>query len=151
MFSAFFIDRPVFASVVSIVIVVLGVVALPNLPIENTPNITPPTVAVSATYPGANAQVIAESVTAPIEEEVNGVDNSIYISSKSNDDSTMEMTVTFKVGTDIDMATVLVQNRVALAESRLPDEGSSSTSRHPAGSTTSCTSATTSPRRSPMC
>ena len=122
MFTRFFIDRPIFASVVSIVIVIAGGVTLPFLPIEQLPNITPPTVEVSTMYPGANAQVVADTVTTPIEEQVNGVDNMLYMSSKSSSDGRMSLTVTFEVGTDIDMSTVLVQNRVAIAEPKLPEE-----------------------------
>ncbi|MHC4776207.1 MAG: efflux RND transporter permease subunit, partial [Planctomycetota bacterium] len=122
MFSKFFIYRPIFASVVSIVIVIAGGITIPFLPIEQTPNITPPTVEVEASYPGASAEVIAETVAAPIEEEVNGVEDMIYMSSKSSDDGKMTLTVSFEVGTDIDMATVLVQNRVTVAEPLLPEE-----------------------------
>ncbi|MHC4351004.1 MAG: efflux RND transporter permease subunit, partial [Planctomycetota bacterium] len=122
MLSRFFIYRPIFASVVSIVIVLAGGITIPFLPVEQTPNITPPTVEVEATYPGASAEVIAETVAAPIEEEVNGVEDMIYMSSKSSDDGKMTLTVSFEVGTDIDMATVLVQNRVTVAEPLLPEE-----------------------------
>jgi HAE1 family hydrophobic/amphiphilic exporter-1 len=120
MLSKFFINRPIFAGVISITIVLMGLISIPLLPIEKTPDITPPTVLVSATYPGASAETIAETVATPLEEQINGVDNMIYMSSKSSDDGTMELTVTFEVGTDIDMATVLVQNRVAMAEPLLP-------------------------------
>jgi len=122
MLSRFFIHRPIFASVISILILVIGSVSMLALPIEQTPNITPPTVKVSAVYPGASAEVIAETVGFPIEKEVNGVDNMIYMLSKSNSDGTYELVVSFEVGTDIDMATVLVQNRVAIAEPKLPEE-----------------------------
>ncbi len=122
MFSRFFINRPIFACVISIVIVLIGGITIPFLPIEQTPDITPPTVVVSTTYPGASASVIAETVAFPIEEQVNGVEDMIYMSSKSSDDGTYELTVTFEVGTDVDMATVLVQNRVAIAQSKLPEE-----------------------------
>jgi HAE1 family hydrophobic/amphiphilic exporter-1 len=122
MFSKFFIYRPVFALVISIVISLLGVLAIPNLPIENTPDITPPTVQVSTSYPGASAAVVAETVAVPIEQKVNGVENMIYLSSKSADDGSMNLTVTFDIGTDIDMATVMVQNRVSQAEPSLPEE-----------------------------
>ena len=122
MFSKFFIDRPIFASVIAIVIMLIGAIALTMLPVEKTPNITPPTVMVTAHYPGANAETVAETVATPLEEAINGVDNMIYMSSSSSDNGTMMLTVTFKVGTDIDMATVLVQNRVSQAEPLLPEE-----------------------------
>lgn len=122
MLSTFFINRPIFATVISIVIVLIGAITFPLLPIEKTPNITPPTVLVTARYPGANADVIAETVATPIEEQINGVDGMLYMSSQSSDDGTMTVTVTFKVGVDVDMATVLVQNRVAMAEPLLPEE-----------------------------
>ena len=122
MISRFFIHRPIFAGVMSIVIVIIGGITIPFLPIEQTPDITPPTVEVKARYPGASATVIAETVAFPIEEQVNGVENMIYLSSKSSDDGSMTLTVTFEVGTDIDMATVLVQNRVSMAEPKLPEE-----------------------------
>lgn len=122
MFSRFFIYHPIFASVVSIVIVIAGGITIPFLPIEQTPDITPPTVSVSTTYRGASAQIVAETVAQVIEEEVNGVEGMIYMSSKSSDDGSYELTVTFEVGTDIDMATVLVQNRVSIAEPKLPPE-----------------------------
>ena len=122
MFSRFFINRPIFAAVVSIVIVLIGGLTIPLLPVEQTPDITPPTVEVSTTYPGASAEVVAETVAVPIEEQVNGVDDMIYMSSKSSADGSMGLTVTFEVGTDVDMANVLVQNRVAIAEPKLPEE-----------------------------
>lgn len=122
MFSHFFIDRPVTSAVISIVIVIAGAISANFLPIEQTPDITPPTVTVGTSYPGASASVVAETVAIPIEAEVNGVENMIYMSSKSTDDGTYELVVTFEVGTDIDMATVLVQNRVAVAMPSLPEE-----------------------------
>ena len=122
MLSKFFIDRPVFATVISIIIVLVGLIALPNLPVEKNPNITPPTVNVETVYPGANAEVVARTVTTPLEEQINGVEDMLYMSSKSSDDGSCSITVTFKVGTDIDMASVLVQNRVAQAEPLLPEE-----------------------------
>jgi len=120
--SRFFIHRPIFACVISLVIMLIGGITIPLLPVEQTPDITPPTVMVTTTYPGANPQVIAETVGQPIEDQVNGVEGMIYMSSKSSDDGRYTLTVTFEVGTDIDMATVLVQNRVAIALPRLPEE-----------------------------
>ncbi|MBM4104196.1 MAG: multidrug efflux RND transporter permease subunit [Planctomycetes bacterium] len=122
MFSEFFINRPIFASVISIVIVLVGLITIPQLPVEKTPDITPPTIVVAAMYPGANAEVLAETVATPIEEAINGVDHMLYMSSSCSDNGRMETTVTFEVGTDIDMATVLVQNRVATVEAKLPEE-----------------------------
>jgi HAE1 family hydrophobic/amphiphilic exporter-1 len=122
MFSRFFIERPIFATVVSIVIVIAGVVTLLGLPVAQYPEITPPTVQVSAVYPGANAQVVAETVAAPIEQQVNGVEDMIYMSSVSANDGSYNLTVSFEVGTNLDMAQVLVQNRVSLAEPTLPEE-----------------------------
>jgi len=122
MFSAFFIHRPVFAGVISIVIVLLGAVAISALPIARYPEIAPPSVQVSALYPGADARTVAETVAAPIEREVNGVDDMIYMSSTSASDGSMTLTVTFEVGTDPDLAAILVQNRVSSAEPQLPEE-----------------------------
>ena len=121
-FSHFFIDRPIFASVLSIVIVLIGLLALIDLPIAQYPEIAPPTVVVSANYPGANAQVVAETVVTPIEQEVNGVEDSLYMSSQSTNSGSMALTITFRPGTDLDKAQVLVQNRIALAEPKLPEE-----------------------------
>ncbi len=122
MLSRFFINRPIFSAVISIVIIISGVIALLNLPISRYPQVTPPTVVVSAFYPGANAKVVAETVATPIEQEVNGVEGMIYMSSTCTNSGAYSLTVTFKVGTDMDMATVLVQNRVAQAEPKLPSE-----------------------------
>ncbi len=122
MFSEFFINRPIFASVISIVIVLVGLITIPLLPVEKTPDITPPTVLVSAVYPGASAEVVAETVATPIAEAINGVDNMLYMSSSCSADGWMQITVTFEVGVDVDMATVLVQNRVNAAEAKLPEE-----------------------------
>ena len=122
MFSAFFIDRPKFAFVLSIVITLAGLISLTTLPVDQFPDITPPVVQVSATYPGANAQVVEATVAQPIEEQVNGVEDMIYLASTSGNDGTLNMQVTFEVGTDPDIAQVNVQNRVALAQPRLPEE-----------------------------
>ncbi len=122
MFSRFFIYRPIFASVISIVIVLVGVLSIPLLPVESMPDITPPSVAVTTSYPGASAAVVADAVTAPLEEKINGVENMIYMSSKSAADGSCNITVTFEIGTDVDMATVLTQNRVNEALPVLPEE-----------------------------
>ena len=122
MLSKFFIEHPIFASVISIVIVIAGSVSVGLLPTAKFPDITPPTVEVKANYPGASASVVAETVAAPIEQEVNGVEDMIYMSSTSASDGSYTLTVTFEVGTDLDMAQVLVQNRSKLAEPKLPEE-----------------------------
>ena len=120
--SRFFIYRPIFASVISIIIVLAGVISFGSLPVAKFPEIAPPTVSVSAVYPGADARTIAETVATPIEQQVNGVEGMIYLSSNSANDGTYSLTVTFEVGTDMDIASVLVQNRVAVAEAQLPSE-----------------------------
>ena len=120
--SHFFIDRPIFASVVSMIITILGVISLRFLPIAEYPEIAPPTVSIHATYPGASAQIIAETVATPIEQEVNGVDDMLYINSQSTGDGQVTINVVFKPGTNVDEAQVLVQNRVAVAEPRLPED-----------------------------
>jgi hydrophobe/amphiphile efflux-1 (HAE1) family protein len=122
MFSRFFIHRPIFAAVISIVIVIAGLVTLANLPVAQYPEITPPVVWVKALYPGANAKVLAETVAAPIEQQVNGVDGMLYMSSRCSNNGTYDLLVTFELGTDLDMASVLVQNRVAIAMPQLPEE-----------------------------
>jgi multidrug efflux pump subunit AcrB len=122
MFARFFVDRPIAATVLSIVIVALGLVALTMLPVAQYPEVTPPTVQVSATYPGANAKTVADTVAAPIELQINGVEGMIYMASRSTNDGQMLLDVTFAVGTDLNMAQVLVQNRVAVAQASLPDE-----------------------------
>jgi multidrug efflux pump len=121
MFSHFFIERPIFASVLSIVITLAGVVAAFHLPVAQYPQITPPSIMVMCNYPGANAQVVADSVAAPIEQQVNGVEDMLYMVSLSNNDGSYTLTVTFKPGVDLNFAQVLVQNRVNLALPLLPD------------------------------
>jgi multidrug efflux pump len=121
MFSRFFIDRPIFATVLSVVITLSGMIASCTLPITQYPEITPPTVEVSTVYPGANAQVVADTVAAPIEQQVNGVEGMLYMSSQSTNDGAYSLTVTFASGTDLNLAQVLVQNRVSLAQPILPE------------------------------
>ena len=122
MFSKFFIDRPIFANVIAVVTIILGLVALFQLPIEQYPNITPPTVQVTTAFPGADPKTLADAVAAPIEQQVNGVEGMLYMSSTSASDGSYALTVTFEVGTNVDMAQVLVQNRVAIAMPQLPQE-----------------------------
>ncbi len=119
-FSHFFIDRPIFAAVISIITVLVGAIALTTLPIAQYPEVVPPTVVVQAVYPGASPKVIAETVATPIEQEVNGVEDMLYMSSQCTTDGVMALTITFKLGTDLNKAQVLVQNRVAIALPKLP-------------------------------
>ena len=120
MISKFFIERPVLANVIAILMVVIGLVALINLPVAQYPDITPPTVQVTTRYPGANARTVIDTVALPIEQQVNGVEDMIYMQSYSTDDGSYSLTVTFKIGTDLNFAQVLVQNRVATALASLP-------------------------------
>ncbi|MBC6981162.1 efflux RND transporter permease subunit [Caulobacter sp. 17J80-11] len=120
--SRFFIDRPIFAAVIAVFITLIGAFAYPLLPLAQYPEIAPPTIAIRAAYPGASAETLAETVAAPLEQEINGVEDMLYMSSSSTSDGTATVTVTFKPGTDLDAAQVLVQNRVALAEPRLPEQ-----------------------------
>jgi multidrug efflux pump len=120
-FSRFFIDRPIFAGVLSALIFLAGLLSLPALPISEYPEVAPPIVTVRAQYPGANPKVIAESVATPIEEQINGVENMLYMSSQATTDGQMTLNVTFRLGTDPDKAQQMVQNRVSQAEPRLPE------------------------------
>ena len=120
MFSRFFIDRPVFATVLAILMILVGVVTVKTLPIAQYPDITPPTVQVSASYPGADAQTVAEAIGEPIEQSVNGVEGMLYMSSNSGSDGSYNLRITFRNGIDIDDAAVKVQNLVSQASSQLP-------------------------------
>ncbi|MBC7942505.1 MAG: efflux RND transporter permease subunit, partial [Chitinophagaceae bacterium] len=120
--SRFFIDRPIFAGVLSLLIFLGGLIAVRGLPISEYPEVVPPSIVVRANYPGANPKVIAETVATPIEEQINGVEGMLYMASQATTDGLMTLTVTFRLGTDPDKAQQLVQNRVARAEARLPEE-----------------------------
>src|SRR4051812_29557181 len=121
MFTRFFIDRPIFAAVLAIMTVLAGAVGYASRPVAQYPDITPPTIEVYAVYPGANARTVADTVAAPIEQQVNGVEDMMYMSSSCGNDGSYTLTVTFKPGVDLNIAQVLVQNRVNLAEPVLPD------------------------------
>ena len=120
MFSKFFIDRPIFATVLALLLVFAGVLTVRTLPVAQYPDITPPTVMVSAEYPGADAETVARAIGVPIEEQVNGVDNMLYMNSNSGSDGSYSLTVTFENGTDVDQAAIDVQNRVSRATPQLP-------------------------------
>ena len=120
--SHFFIDRPIFAGVISVIIVILGAVSYGRLPIAQYPEIAPPVVNVTGQYPGASAEVVASTVVAPLEQQINGVEKMLYISSNSTGDGRFSISITFDLGTNLDIAQVQVQNRVTIAEPRLPEE-----------------------------
>lgn len=121
MFSRFFIDRPIFSAVIAIIIVLGGVMGALELPIQQYPDVTPPTVQVSAVYPGASAEDVAEAVAAPLEQAINGVDNMLYMTSTASDSGTLSINIAFKIGTDPDQAAIDVNNRVQSAISKLPE------------------------------
>ncbi|MGB0670168.1 MAG: efflux RND transporter permease subunit [Rhodospirillales bacterium] len=121
-FTHFFVDHPIFATVVSLLITILGSIAFTTLPVTQYPEVAPPTIQVSASYPGASAETVASTVATPLEQEINGVEGMLYIKSESTGDGTLAMTVTFATGTDLDFAQVLVQNKVSIASARLPEE-----------------------------
>ena len=118
--SHFFIDRPIFAAVISIIILILGGVSFSRLPVAQYPDIAPPTINVAGQYPGASAEVVASTVVSPIEDQINGVEGMLYVSSNATSDGRFSIAVTFDLGTNLDIAQVQVQNRVAIAQPRLP-------------------------------
>src|SRR5512135_167383 len=120
MISKFFIERPILANVLAVVTIIIGMVSYYRLPVEQYPPITPPTIQVTARYPGASAAVIAQIIGVPLEQAVNGVENSIYMSSSSSSDGSYSLTITFDVGTDLDKSLALVQNQVNTALAELP-------------------------------
>ena len=121
-FSRFFADKPIFAAVLSVIVFVAGLIAIFKLPISEYPDVVPPSVVVRAQYPGANPKVIAETVAAPLEEQINGVENMLYMSSQNTSDGALQLTVTFAIGTNVEQAETAVQNRVQRALPRLPEE-----------------------------
>ncbi|MFM7299028.1 MAG: efflux RND transporter permease subunit, partial [Planctomycetota bacterium] len=120
MLSKFFVDRPIFATVLSLLVLLLGALAIATLPIAQFPPITPPTVRIRATYPGASAETVAQALAAPIEQQLSGTRNLLYFSSQCTNDGQLVTTATFEIGTDQDLAAVDIQNRVKLAEPKLP-------------------------------
>jgi hydrophobe/amphiphile efflux-1 (HAE1) family protein len=120
--SHFFIDRPIFATVLSVFVILIGAAAYFTLPVAQYPEIAPPTIVISASYPGASAEVVSDTVSTPLEQEINGVENMLYMSSQATADGNLQLTVTFALGTDLDISQVLVQNRVAIAQPKLPEE-----------------------------
>lgn len=121
-FSRFFIDRPIFAGALSTLILLAGIISLFRLPVSEYPDVVPPLIVVNAQYPGANPAVVAQTVAAPLEEQINGVEDMLYMQSQANSDGNLTLSVTFKVGTDPDKAQQLVQNRVSQALPRLPED-----------------------------
>src|SRR6202162_1347533 len=119
--SHFFIERPIFAAVLSVFIILIGGAAYFTLPVAQYPEIAPPTIVISATYPGASAEVVSDTVATPLEQQINGVEHMLYMSSQATADGNLQLTVTFALGTDLDIAQVLVQNRVAIAQPQLPE------------------------------
>ena len=120
MLSRFFINRPIFATVLALIMLLSGIATMFTLPIAQFPQIVPPTVQVSAVYNGADAETVAQAVTSPLEQQINGVQGMLYMSSKSGNDGSYSLTVTFDIGTDKNIDAVEVQNRVAIAQSQLP-------------------------------
>src|SRR5438067_4585779 len=120
--SNFFVRRPIFAGVLSSIIFILGLISMWRLPISEYPEVVPPTIVVRASYPGANPKTISETVAAPLEQAINGVEDSLYMFSQATSDGVMTLTITFKIGTNLDNAQVQVQNRVAQAQPKLPEE-----------------------------
>ena len=120
--SHFFIDRPIFATVLSVFVIIVGAAAYFTLPVAQYPEIAPPTIVVTASYPGASAEVVSDTVSTPLEQEINGVENMLYMNSQATADGNLQLTITFALGTDLDISQVLVQNRVSIAEPKLPEE-----------------------------